>query len=970
MQAPLKTENEQRRLEALRELNLLDTTPEERFDRLTRLARAMFNVPIALISLVDEDRQWFKSRQGLDVSETSRDISFCGHAIHTQAIFHIPDALVDSRFSDNPLVRGFPYIRLYVGAPLTTNNGCRVGTLCIIDDKPRQLTEQELLSLRDLADCVENEMNQNALQMLARSLKDQEEHLVAVVDAVVDGIITIDDRGRVMQVNRAAERMFGYAGAELVGRNVSMLMNERDAHRHDHYIGEYLQSHDPKIIGKGRQVEGRRKDGTLFPIELTVAEMVYGGRRSFVGVTRDVTEREQTIVRLREMQTRLDRAIAGTSDGLWDWDVGLERAWFAPRFKALIGYADDEMDNTFDAWASRFHPDDSEPTMAALQAHLRDRKPFDVEYRLKTKAGEYRWYRARGQAVRNESGEPLLMSGSLMDIDDRKQAEAAMASYAMALERLHSVTARTDMDFDTKVYELLALGREIFRLPLAIISRIEGDTYTVLYPLGPQGAPPPGTQFALGETYCAHTLAAGRAVGFHHAGQSSINTHPCYQKFGLEAYLGAPLVVGGRSFGTLNFSSIEPRPTPFSDSDYSIINLFAQWIGNEIERNETDQQLGKVTALRQAILDSANFSIISTEVDGTITTFNHGAERMLGYGADEVIGQVTPVIIHDEQEIAERAQVLEQELGTAIAPGFEVFVAKARRGIADEREWTYIGKHGRRLSVLLSVTAVCNNAGDIIGFLGIASDITERKRAEKALLVAKEQAERNNKMKSEFINMMSHELRTPLTVILGYLPMLKNPDKLPSQAMIADMASDMQLSGDHLLHLINDLLDLSKIEAGKLDLKCDRISLGEVVDSVLDGFRLKAQAKGLALIKKIGVDEIYADPVRLRQILFNLVGNAVKFTHEGAITVASDAVGDGVAVSVLDTGVGIPANDLPEIFDKFRQVDSSSTRKAGGTGLGLAITRRLVELHGGTVNVRSQEGVGTEFTLYFLRGMD
>ncbi|MDP2832382.1 MAG: PAS domain-containing sensor histidine kinase [Pseudomonadota bacterium] len=251
--------------------------------------------------------------------------------------------------------------------------------------------------------------------------------------------------------------------------------------------------------------------------------------------------------------------------------------------------------------------------------------------------------------------------------------------------------------------------------------------------------------------------------------------------------------------------------------------------------------------------------------------------------------------------------------------------------------------------------------GEVL-FVGMIVDITLRKQAEQVLRDSKEQAERANRMKSEFVNMMSHELRTPLTVILGYLPLLKHAEKMPPAEMIVAMAADIQASGDHLLHLINDLLDLSKIEAGKLDLRPETFTLGTVVSEVLDRLRLKAQERGITLLNEVGTLTVRADPLRLRQILINLVGNAIKFTEGGSITVSSQALDGHTAISVADTGIGIPEVDLPEIFDKFRQVDSSSTRKAGGTGLGLAITKSLVELHGGTISAQSRPGEGSVFT--------
>lgn len=178
MLAPAKPENEAERLEMLRELNILDTPAEERFDRITRLAQKLLDVPIVLVSLVDGDRQWFKSSQGLSASETPRDISFCGHAILSSDTLNVPDATLDERFHDNPLVTEDPHIRLYAGHPLTMPNGLKAGTFCAIDRRPRQLSDEELDTLRDLAAIAEQELNAMHLVDLVFELKTFQESLV------------------------------------------------------------------------------------------------------------------------------------------------------------------------------------------------------------------------------------------------------------------------------------------------------------------------------------------------------------------------------------------------------------------------------------------------------------------------------------------------------------------------------------------------------------------------------------------------------------------------------------------------------------------------------------------------------------------------------------------------------------------------------------------------------------------------
>ncbi|MEO5354540.1 MAG: response regulator [Magnetococcus sp. XQGC-1] len=311
MLKPDDPSNEAERLQTLRALQILDTSQEERFDRLTRIAQYVLQTPIVLISLVDGERQWFKSRQGLAATETPREISFCGHAIHSSDLFLVPDALADSRFADNPLVTQAPQIRFYAGAPLEVEPGQRIGTLCAIDSKPRQLSAEQAAVLKDLAQCVVAELQASSTTRLAQQLRDREAHLQAVLNTLVNGIVTIDVRGTIRTVNPAVERVLGYTESELLGRNVRMLMPEPYRSAHDGYLHNYLSSGKAKIIGIGREVVGERKGGAVFPMELAVGEMEVSGERQFVGIITDITARksaEEALVTAREMADQANRS--------------------------------------------------------------------------------------------------------------------------------------------------------------------------------------------------------------------------------------------------------------------------------------------------------------------------------------------------------------------------------------------------------------------------------------------------------------------------------------------------------------------------------------------------------------------------------------------------------------------------------------------------------------------------------------
>lgn len=270
--------DDSQRVDSLCRLQLLDTPPEERFDRLTRIAKSYFNVPIALISLVDAKRQWFKSRQGLDAAETPREISFCGHAILGVDIFVVEDALNDSRFSDNPLVLGPPNVRFYAGAPLSTVDGARVGTLCIIDDKPRTLSESDRRFLRDLADCVEQEFARSGLLTVAGLLKTEEDSLRARLRTGANGEITIDGRHIVDTFGSVAERIFDYAVSKHADRGDRIALILRDIAARKLAEENLRQSEEKfRFMAEGVQfgiVISRMSDGLIFYANAAARRMV------------------------------------------------------------------------------------------------------------------------------------------------------------------------------------------------------------------------------------------------------------------------------------------------------------------------------------------------------------------------------------------------------------------------------------------------------------------------------------------------------------------------------------------------------------------------------------------------------------------------------------------------------------------------------------------------------------------------
>lgn len=258
-------------------------------------------------------------------------------------------------------------------------------------------------------------------------------------------------------------------------------------------------------------------------------------------------------------------------------------------------------------------------------------------------------------------------------------------------------------------------------------------------------------------------------------------------------------------------------------------------------RKKVEDELWHTTQQQQAILDSTNYSIISTDLSGIICTFNAAAESMLGYTADEMVGKLTPEVIHDREEIGQKAVTLSEQLGVTVASGFDVFTARARHNQPDEDEWTYIHKNGSRFPVKLSVTALRDREGRITGFMGVAYDLTQQKETEAALILAKEEALAGTRAKTEFLANMSHEIRTPMNAILGMSELLLNTSLTEEQRQLT---STLHTAGDALLGIINDILDISKIESGHLTFEFRPFDLAKVIQETVSLLAPRAEAKG------------------------------------------------------------------------------------------------------------------------------
>jgi PAS domain S-box-containing protein len=384
------------------------------------------------------------------------------------------------------------------------------------------------------------------------------------------------------------------------------------------------------------------------------------------------------------------------------------------------------------------------------------------------------------------------------------------------------------------------------------------------------------------------------------------------------------------------------------------------------ERRRAELGLLEMSSLLQTVLDSASeTSVVATDPNLLIRVFNAGAARLLGYSAEEVIDRSTLLDLHDQEELRERALELAAGFGGSVEPQTVLIESST---LNRERDWTYVRKDGTHVTVSLVVSGMYTLTGELIGYIGVAHDVTRQKQYEESLRDATQRAENANRAKSQFLANMSHEIRTPMNAVIGLSYLLA---ETPLDAEQREFLGKIQMSSKSLLAILNDVLDLTKIEAAELIVESMVFSPYSLLRGICDVIAIQAQAKGIDFHFDVADDlplAVKGDATRLGQILTNLLVNAVKFTDRGGVTLRVKRLDETPAGTTLrfivrDTGIGISSAAQAHLFAPFSQADPSITRRYGGTGLGLSIVKSLTELLGGEIFLESMPGVGSEFTV-------
>lgn len=500
MISPKVTSDELVRLQTLFDYKILDSHPEEVFDNLTKLASEICGTPISLITFLDESRQWFKSKYGLAVSETSREISFCGHAIHHDAIFEVTDALEDERFRDNPLVTQDPNIRFYAGVPLTTSNGSKLGTLCVIDKVPRQLSSSQRKSLSRVARMVISELEHRKAHLETAAISKKLANATIFYDAVMnsadESIITTNSAGVINSFNQGAEKMLGYRADELVGKCTPEILHDRAeviayaqalSQEYDETVtpGFDVFVHKAKSgCSDSHQWTYIRKDGRRITVNLSVTGLIddNGELLGYLGVARDITAEIEAQNRLRRLTSILE--LTGEMANVGGWQLDLQDnaiEWTGQVFKIH------ELDTTEPpplAQALAFYPPEAKSLITvAVENSVQHASSWDIEVPFITAKGKSRWVRSQGTPVVVD-GKVVKLIGAFQDITTRKKSELDLAWLNRALLMLSKTNhAITQIDDEKRLMiQICRIAVELGGYCMAWVGYAQHDAHKTISP--------------------------------------------------------------------------------------------------------------------------------------------------------------------------------------------------------------------------------------------------------------------------------------------------------------------------------------------------------------------------------------------------------------------------------------------------------------------------------------------------------
>ncbi|WP_028484743.1 PAS domain-containing protein [Thioalkalivibrio sp. ALE17] len=928
-------------------------------------------------------------------------------------------------FSDFPIRRG----------------GKSLGAICFHHrvGTPLASTNLDLLGL--LAGLVGSALLRAAVD---REIREQQRFTQDVLDSVSAHIAVLDRDGVIVAVNEPWRRY----GAENAPEPA-------DADRGDDVGTNYLEicrhaedTIEPTASDAARGIEaviaGRSPRFRLeYPChsptraqwyEMTVLPLTHEGRGVVVSHA-NITERKLAEQAAETAKERLRRGQMFANIGTWEWNIVTGELYWSERIPPLFGYLEGELETSYDNFLAAIHPEDRDAVIAAVNACVADDVPYDIEHRVVWPDGTVRWLMERGAAVRDADGRALRMIGVVQDIDDRKNAELALAERERQLVEAQALASLGNWRADLVSGELF-WSDEIYRIfghePGSItpsvdvfyaavhpddLQRVRDDVLeaerTGRHDVVHRIVRPDGSIRHVNELAQAETDADGNLIRLTGTVQDVTEQVEAEQRIreSEERFVFAVEGAGDGVWdwdiksGRMTFSGqyepmlgyrpgeLEPSVESWKGSVHpedlgGVQQQLADYLAGDSDRYNVELRLRckngsyKWVLCRGTVVerdvrgDPVRMIGIHSDIDArkaaeeTLQIFRHVVNSVLDgvlvIDAAGVIQLASPAVRaifgYDQQDlVGNNVSMLMPDPVRSEHDGYlQRYRASGEARVINRLvEVTGQKADGAEFPLEVSVSEIAI-AGQQY-FVGLLRDISERKQAEEALVAAREEADRANQAKSEFLSSMSHELRTPMNAILGFGQLLEYDDSLGEEPQ--ENVSEILRAGKHLLELINEILDLAKIESGRIDMSLEPVEVDPVVQECLSLVGTAADQRHIHLHHE-GTEGVVvrADLTRLKQALLNLVSNAVKYNRDGGhVKVDTHREGsDRLRIRVADTGKGIPEDKLEDLFDPFNRLDAENSG-IEGTGIGLTLTRRMVELMRGTVGVESEPEVGSTF---------
>ncbi|MBU1691969.1 MAG: PAS domain S-box protein [Gammaproteobacteria bacterium] len=705
--------------------------------------------------------------------------------------------------------------------------------------------------------------------------------------------------------NRAGENLLGYSRNDLLGKgNYDLWPKEQ---------GDWFTAADRKVLASTEITEIPEE-----PIQTANGETRYlhtwkvalrneGGEAThLLGISVDITDIKLAKQAAEAHKERLRRGQLFANIGTWDWNIQSGELFWTERIAPLFGYHVGELETSYENFLAAIHPDDRQSVIDAVNASVERDAPYEIEHRVVWPDGTERWLLERGAVLRDAEGKPLQMLGVVQDIDDRKRAEMSLVEREKELREAQTLARIGNWVADI-INDKLTWSDEIYRI------------------------------FGHEPSSCTPSIEA------FHAAVHPDDRERVRESEKLAAQTGHHDVVHRilRPDGTIRH--VHELAQAETDAAGNLIRLTGT-VQDITERVEAEMKLRESQEKLNGLFQLSPLGIALTDQEGHYLEFNEAFRTICGYPADELknLDYWTLTPREHEQQEAEQLESLR------------------KTGRYGPYEKNYRQKDGRLVPIRLNGTLVKGQDGQP-QIWSIVEDITDGKKAEQALIAAREEADRANQAKSEFLSSMSHELRTPMNAILGFGQLMEYDEALSDEHK--DNVREILKAGHHLLELINEVLDLAKVESGHIDLSLEPVEVCSIIDECRSLISHLAEKRDIQLShKELKGAAVRADRTRLRQVLLNLLSNAIKYNRDGG-TVRIDVKPEGsdrLRILVTDTGLGIPAERLTELFQPFNRLDAENSG-IEGTGIGLTITRRIIEMMGGTVDVESNIGVGSTF---------